>query len=156
MSSNANIQELLEKIKLRINAYIDQMNVSSLVKRGMKSFANSQVDRLPGMISASRAQSFVAGLLKNPVIRKNAELQKQMGAAYWAVKTASQPTAAKREASVKKLISGSCPTMTPQKKNAILALIGDKCADYSCSAQTYWEVFTHVDTACWIALLDEK
>jgi len=154
--SNANIQRLLEEIKLRMNAYIDQLQINSLAKRGLKSFAGTQVDRIPGMINASRARSFVASLMKNPVVKRNTELQKQIGAAYWAVKTASQSTAEKRKASVDRLISASCPTMSPQRKAAISALIGQKCSDYSCSAQTYWEIFSDVDAACWIALLAEK
>lgn len=152
---NQEIEKLLAQIKLQVDQAIDKLNTNTMVKRGMKKVAADQIDHIPGLVSKARTQKYVARLLNNPVIRKNTTLQKQIGAAYWAVKTAIQPTAAEKEAMVKRLIDSTCPSMTEKKKRAITDLISEQCSTYQCDPQKYWEIFQHVDAACWIGLLQE-
>ena len=155
MSAEKEIQKLLTRIKAQVNQLIEKLNVNSTVKRGMKKVAAIQIDKIPDTVRKARTQKYVARLLENPMVRKNTMVQKQIGAAYWAIKTAIQDTPAKRAATVKQLIDSSCVSMSPQKKEAIADLMASQCGNYQCGAETYWDIFQKVDAACWIALLKE-
>jgi len=80
-------------------------------------------------------------------------LQKQIGAAYYALKVALQSTPEKREKVVDDLLNATCFQMNPKRREEISRMIRTACSNYMCSPQKYWELFTEVDAACWLGLV---
>lgn len=154
-NANGDVQVLLEKIKDRTNQYIDSLNLNSTAKRAIKAYVNRQIDRLPETIRNARAQRLVAAVMKNRILAQSPELQRQIGAAYWTIKVASQSSPAEKEAVVQELLDASCFQMSPGKKQAIADQMVAECRDFQCGPMVYWTIFNQVDVACWVGLLNQ-
>lgn len=155
-SLDVEVEKLLEKIKTTLNLYIDKMQINSTTKSVVKMLVSSQVNQIPKAISSGKAKKFVATLMKNRYVAKNEGLQKQIGAAYFALQVALEETPAKRQVIVNSLLDASCFQTAPQRKEAIRKMLQKECQDYTCSPQKYWEIFTEVDAACWYAMYSSK
>jgi len=156
---NDNVDRVLDDIKKRLNVYIDSLQTNLLVKNQLKKLVSNQVDKLPDVIEDKRARSLVSTLMDNRVVARNAELQRQLGAAYWTLKTAMKRTPAGRARVIDKLLAATCFQRTQggaKNRAELKKAIADECADHTCDAQTYYRLFSQVAPACWLALLKEK
>jgi len=161
---NQQIEKLLDDIKARAGAHIDKMNLKGnpitqqISRQSLKSLVSVAIAQIPRVVKKQGTQKWILKVLENPRIARSQELQKQIGAAYWAIKVIMQDTAEDRVRQIDKLLKASCFENDAEKRGAISQLIIEKCGDdrKGCDGQQYWKVFTQVAPACWIGLLKEK